>query len=531
LHLDGDFALAIYDRPRREVFCARDRIGMRPFHYYATDWGFCFASDPEAIVALSYVPRRLNEARIADAIVGALEGYDLTSTFWMNVFRLAPAHTLAFNSGRPRIDRYWAFAARPVLKLKSDAEYEDGFRGIMKEAVRRRLRGVKTTGSMLSGGVDSSTVTAFARRVREEAGTGPHPTFSAIGPDPTTCGETLAIHQSTKMGGLDPHFIDYTALGDFEDELFTLTLNPPTLFDCHMTLIRSVYLLAHRAGMRSILDGVGGDNVLSDGGLVPYLIRRGRLLSAYQESREIMGRPRPENGRALFLRSLRMALAPDIVRNVRLKSALQRIDGAERAHDSFINPEFAQRVKLPERFRQHFLQERQPFRPGSPAYRASFFLSSIIVVARERYEREASRLSIEPRDPFLDLDVISYCTALPPDTVTRNSWKKAILRRAMKDEIPASVLWKDRRTQLGPQFTETVIAAARPLRTLITENELATVSCFVDTDRIRTRLEAARTNASLSQFELHQLFKILHLSQQFGSYGRQVTGEDGASEL
>lgn len=529
-HIDGDFALAIYDRRQREVVCARDRIGMRPFYHHTAEWGFCFASDPEALTALSFVPRRFNEARLADAIVGVLEGYDLTTSFWLNVYRLPPAHRLEFTTGSPRINRYWEFEARPVLKFKSDAEYEEGFRCVMKEAVRRRLRGVNTTGSMLSGGVDSSTVTAFARRLREEAGTGPHPTFSAVGPDPTTCGETRAIHDSAKMGGLAPHFIDYTALGDFKDELVKLTLNPPTLFDCHMTLIRSVYLLAHRAGMRAILDGVGGDNVLSDGGLMPYLIRRGRLLSAYKESREIMGRPRPDGGR-LFLRSLRMALAPDIVRNVRLKSTIQRMDGRERSADCFISPKFAQRIGLPERFQRHFLQERQPFRPGSPAYRASFFLSSIIVVARERYEREASRLHIEPRDPFLDRDVLSYCTALPPDQVTRNSWKKAILRRAMKDDIPASVLWKNRRTQLGPEFTETVIAAARSCGTLLKEYELAAVSCFVDTDRIRTRLQAAGTETILSQNELHRIFKILHLSQQVAANGQQVTGEDGASEL
>jgi asparagine synthetase B (glutamine-hydrolysing) len=366
---------------------------------------------------------------------------------------------------------------------------------------------------MLSGGVDSSTVTAFARRLREEAGTGPHPTFSAVGPDPTTCGETRAIHHSASMGGLDPHFVDYTALGDLQDELVALTLDPPTLFDCHMTLIRSVYLLAHRAGMRAVLDGVGGDNVLSDGGLVPYLIRRGRWIKAYRESRAIMGRPRTDGGRALFLRSLRMALAPDIARNVRLKTTLQRIHGAERAEECFISPEFAERIGLPERFRRHFLQERQPFRPGSPAYRASFFLSSIIVVARERYEREASRLQIEPRDPFLDQDVISYCTALPPDIVTRKSWKKAILRQGMKKEIPAAVLWKDRRTQLGPEFTEAVISSARSCSNLLTENELEMISGFVDIDRVRTALETANSAESSSQIELHQIFKLVHLSR------------------
>jgi asparagine synthase (glutamine-hydrolysing) len=512
-HIDGDFALAIYDRRSRELFCARDRIGMRPLYYHAAGWGLCFASDPDALIALSFVPRRLNEARIADALVGLLEGYDLTSSFWLHVCRLPPAHELILKSGSIRINRYWQFEAGPILRLKSDAEYEEGFRCVMKEAVRRRLRGVKTTGSMLSGGVDSSTVTAFAGRLREEAGTGPHTTFSAVGPDPATCGETRAIYESAKMRGLDPHFVDYTALGDLKDEMANLTLNPPTLFDCHMTLIRCVYLLAHRSGMRAVLDGVGGDNVLSDGGLVPYLIRRGRFLSAYRESRDIMGRRRPDGGRSLFLRSLRMALAPQIVRDVRLNSAIRRIDGKERRSDCFINPDFAERVALPDRFRRHFLQERRPFRPGSPANRAAYFLTSIMPVARERYEREASRLHIEPRDPFLDREVIAYCTSLPPDQVTRNSWPKSILRRAMKNDLPASVLWKDQRTQLGPEFTETVVAAAGTFDKLLTNDKLAAVSNFVDANRARMRVQAATTTGESDQVELHRLFKVLFLSQ------------------
>ena len=153
--IDGDFALALYDRRRKKVFCARDRIGMRPFYWhYSPKIGFCFASEPEALLALSGMPRRLNEARIADAIVDVLEGYDDTSSFYLDITRLPPAHQLAAAPGGVKVERYWSYRPPETLRLKSDFEYDEIFAWTLKESARRRLRGGNRTGAMLSGGLD-----------------------------------------------------------------------------------------------------------------------------------------------------------------------------------------------------------------------------------------------------------------------------------------------------------------------------------------------------------------------------------------
>ncbi len=179
-HVDGDFALAIYDRRKRDVFCTRDRIGMRPFHYHAADGGICFASDPEALIALSFVPRRLNEARIADAIVGGLEGYNAECTFYVGISRLPAAHSLIVTADALSVERYWTFAPLKKLKLRSDGDYENRVRTVLSEAVRRRLRGGGETGAMLSGGFDSTSVAALGRKIRAEEGHGQLATVSAL---------------------------------------------------------------------------------------------------------------------------------------------------------------------------------------------------------------------------------------------------------------------------------------------------------------------------------------------------------------
>lgn len=516
--IDGDFAFAVWDRSRRELFCARDRIGMRPFHYHASpSAGFVFASDAEAVLAVRAVPRRLNEARIADGIVTGLEGYDLVSTFWQEIARLPPAHCLTVTSTGVTTERYWTFEPPKVLKLGSDAAYERAYREVMTEAVRRRLRG-RATGSMLSGGVDSATISALARRIRAADGTGPHATFSAIGPDPATCRETWAIHQSAGMGGIDPHFVDHSALGDLTPELVDLTLCPPSLFEGHMALIRSVYLTAHRAGFRAVLDGAAGDSVLNNGAALVYFLRRGRILAGVRMARG------PEGVRGMgpvsvqLAQAMRRAITPDWFRRLRQPWTVRRANGADRIAESLIRADFAARVSLPDRFIAQERGRQRPFRPGSPAQRANGILRNNVTVARERYEREASRVGIEARDPNHDLSVLSFCVSLPVDQITRNGWQKSILRRAMGGDLPASVLWRPERTELGRYFTSAVMQAAGPSGSLFSDQDFEAIAPYIDVDRLRAELAVCESGDGLPPPRLKAIFLALFLARWLAAH-------------
>ena len=153
--LFGDFAFAIWDPRTEKLFLARDQIGMRPLYYHhAPGRFFAFASEPRAILVLPQTPYRINEVRIADFLVG-LEGIDKTSTFFEEVFRLPPAHTLTVTRSSIRLRRYWTLEVQdPSFALPSDEAYAEAFLEVFGEAVRCRLRAVDPPGSMLSGGMD-----------------------------------------------------------------------------------------------------------------------------------------------------------------------------------------------------------------------------------------------------------------------------------------------------------------------------------------------------------------------------------------
>jgi asparagine synthase (glutamine-hydrolysing) len=443
---------------------------------------FAFATEPRAILVLPQVPYRINEARIADYLVTELEGIDKTSTFFQEVYRLPPAHTMTITAEGTRRRRYWALEAGRELRLTSDDEYAEAFLEVFTNAVRCRLRAVGPVGSMLSGGIDSGSVVAVAGRLLAAEHRGPLLTFSAISPDGEAEPETRAIRTTSTIDGLDPTTVSYGELDQFLPELAELTWEVDEPFDGTMTLVRAVYLAARRRGVSMLLDGVGGDNVLTEGRRLARLLRAGRWRTAY---READGHNRYWQGafppRRELLGSARAAFVPDVVLR-RLRRQRQRRRIAHRVRSSPISEEFAERMAVGERLRLH---ERNavagPLSEGR-AERARSIEHPYLTVGRERYDRVAGAVGIEPRDPFLDLRVLSFCVSLPDGQMLTDGWPKSILRRATADLLPDEVRWRRGREHLGFAFTSALMDTLRDSMRRDLESNLAAVDRYVGLD-------------------------------------------------
>jgi asparagine synthase (glutamine-hydrolysing) len=102
--IDGDFALVIWDARRQEVFCARDRVGNKPFTWHWTGKTFYFASEQQAILRQAAVPQVLNENMVAEYL--AAQWFSNTETLWQGVVRLEAAHTMVVTPSGPALSRY-----------------------------------------------------------------------------------------------------------------------------------------------------------------------------------------------------------------------------------------------------------------------------------------------------------------------------------------------------------------------------------------------------------------------------------------
>ena len=203
-HLLGDFAFAIWDERRKALFCARDHMGLKTLCYYLSADTFVFASDIKGLWGIPEVPKQVNEREIAAYLANIFP--DKSATFFNHIFRLPPAHTMSIRDGGFQLRSYWEPNPSPDVKPSSDAEYAEQFKVIFIEAVRCRLRSVYPIGSMLSGGLDSSSVTCIARNLLQDSGKAPLPTFSAIMPELAAVGRERVHQRSSRYWRPRPTF-------------------------------------------------------------------------------------------------------------------------------------------------------------------------------------------------------------------------------------------------------------------------------------------------------------------------------------
>lgn len=452
----GDFAFAIWDSRVGEIFCARDHMGMRQLIYHHHPGLFAFATETEALLSCPDVPKRINDGRIAD-FLDNLEGLDFTSTFFEEVFRLPPAHCLTVSDQGLSLRRYWELRPGPQLKLGSNEQYAQAFLEVFTEAVRCRLRSAGPVGAMLSGGMDSSSVVAIASRLLASREAGPLKTFSAVGPDPDTCIETRSIEAALTIAGLDPVKVDYSDLEDSLDELIRLTRDVSEPFD-QMTLIRAVYLAGHRAGVKIMLDGVSGDVALTASNRVANHLRHLNFRAAWREARDeqrFIGIP--GYAARTMVEAAWTLLIPSGIRKLRhhiLWLAKTHLAGRPRLMSTHLAHKVNRYARW-RKFRSHISYRRLP----EAEQRAQAIRHPHLTVGRERYDRVASKLAIEPRDPFLDIRLLQFCLSLPASALQNEGWPKVLLRRSMKGMLPNQVLWRRERKHLGWEFKQSLFAS------------------------------------------------------------------------
>lgn len=450
LRLLGDFAFAIWDPKRQQAFCARDHMGMRQLVYFhKAGETFVFASQPSVVALHQSVPRVINEERVIDYLED-IEPADLTSTFFQNVYRLPPAHRLVVSPETFKVTQYWWPEQVQQLDLKSDDEYAEAFLSVLREAITSRLRSTGKLGAMLSGGIDSGSVCAIASQLLSRNGAGPLLTVSAVGPDPKGCSETHSAIAMSKLPGIEPRFVDHSRLAHLRDDLMFLNRTAEEPFD-HMALIQAIYLTAKSEGVNVMLDGVGADNILASEKVVRKYVREGSIGAAIREAR---GWQRFSQGANPAWKNLLWSFgqvhAPEWVKNAR-RQLFAPYEARRRASASLLTREYAEANGRERRIQAY--DDLTYNSAGILSERAFNISHPHLVVGRERYERVAAQLGIEPRDPYCDLRLRKFALSLPAEQLHRNGWPKFILRHSMQGTLPEHIIWKTGRAHLGLDFT------------------------------------------------------------------------------
>lgn len=440
----GDFAFSIWDGRNHRLFCARDHMGVKPFYYHRSRRLFAFASEIKALLCLEDVPRRLNEARIAQYLADDLQDKEIT--FYGDIFRLAPASAMIVEPGHSANRSYWALDPRRETRMGSDDEYADAFRDIFTEAVRCRLRSAFPAGSMLSGGLDSSSIVCVARELLSQENSRPLHTFSLVCYDVPDSDERPYISAVISGGGLEPHLIR----GDLRSPLAGLDRvlwhqDEPYPFP---NLIPFDVLLeaVQQHGVRVILDGEGGDQAIGEGGgYFTELTRAHRFMTL---AREFI--PLYRNNKHLGWPLLRHHIIGPFLPGPALRAwrALTRRSRHASLPRALVSPAFAERIGLPGPPRQLRRPDRIRLKTERVLHHTSL-TGGLIPLRFEVLDKAWAASGCSPRYPFYDRRLLEYCLSLPSDQSIGQGYSRLILRRALTGILPDEIRYRATKGDLG----------------------------------------------------------------------------------
>jgi asparagine synthase (glutamine-hydrolysing) len=520
----GDFAFAIWDARKQSLFCCRDHFGIKPFYYYAGEGLFAFASEMKALARLPQVPRRINEQMLAEHLSGAYSSQQ--TTYYQDIFRLPPGHSLRVGRGPVQATRYYSLDPHREIRLGSDQEYAEAFREIFSDAVSCRLRSAFPVGSTLSGGLDSSSITVMASRLMGQAGNSRLRTFSAIFPEVSACDEREFINPVLAENELEPHYVEGDRIGPLSDWQRLLWHQDKPVFAPSLFLGWGLYRAAKEQGVRVLLEGFDGDSVVSHGyHYLQELAHRRRWLALTVETVALARKTGDSWGKPLLSYLQYFGLNP-LLKDSRLLRGGRRIwqtarggvagqaqtPAPEPEWSSFLNPDFIRRMGLTEHMKNW--RKRQPAAARSEReghYR--ILTQDNMPLAMEIIDAAAAAFSIEVRYPFWDRRLVEFCLALPPEQKLHRGFSRMVMRRAMHGLLPKKVQRRPGKTDFWPAFRHGLLAFERPQLDQVVEHCLENLTAYFNVAALRQfyqRLQAGE--ATISSKDLLAFWRVISLA-------------------
>lgn len=503
-HLLGDFAFAIWDGRKRLLFCVRDHFGVKPFFYSANATGFAFASEMKALFALPEVTDRLDDDRIADYLVGLA---DSQSTVYRDILRVPARHSLTVTATGQRLREYW----QPVASAAPSGDAAEQLRDIFAAAIRCRRRSARPVGALLSGGLDSSSIACVASDQHAKEHGGKLTTLSLVFDRTPALSERRFIEAVLARGGFDPVFDDLGDHAPFADFDVVLGEQEGPFLAPGVAFTRRLYRMAAERGLGIVLDGHGGDEVVSHGqGRLYELARAGHWLGLW---REVGGLARATGYPHWPTYAAYLERYAAGGRLGRLGRRLWRSPPPARpAWSRFVSPKLVARSNLADRFRE---QSRKEVAASSDerSWQAWIVFSNRRPQSFEVLDKLTAAAGVEGRYPFWDKRLLEFCLSLPSKEKLDGGWSRLILRRAMEGVLPPAVQWRTDKLNFGPHIIRGMLAHHRTLIDRILGDDAAAVGEYVDLPAIRDAYRRiAEKQEAADGFDVQAVWKTVVLA-------------------
>lgn len=442
-HLRGMFSFAIWDETKNQLFCARDRFGIKPFYYAVINRTLYFAS--EAKTLLPFLPEIKTD-------VGALKDYLAFQlcldgkTLFGGVNELSPGHRLVVKNGNIEVEQYWEV----YYKLDFDHTrkyFTEKLRALIEDSVKIHIRSDVPVGAYLSGGIDSSAVASLASKFQDEVEFKAFTGKFSLG---DMYDETKYARALAQMCGMTLHEIDITSK-DFAETLNKViyyldypVAGPGSFPQFHVSKFASQY-------RKVVLGGQGADEIF--GGYVRYLI-------AYFEQC-IKGAIEGTLNNGNFIVTYE-SIIPNLIALHNYKPLIKEFwskgvfDDLDRRYYRLIN----RASTLQNEINWDELGDYSPYETFSKIFNGAnvgkesyfdkmthFDFKTLLPALLQVEDRMSMAHGLESRVPFLDHPIVEFAATMPSDIKFKDGTLKKILVDAVRHDLPDVIV--NRKDKMG----------------------------------------------------------------------------------
>jgi asparagine synthase (glutamine-hydrolysing) len=440
-YLRGMFAFAIWDRRRRHLFIARDRLGIKPLYYHFDGQTLLFGSEIKTILAFPGVRAEFNRATLAEYL--AFGYIPEPETMYAGINKLLPGHAMEIGEGgSPRISSYWDLQVKADSPARPRSYYVERYRELLESCVSSHLMSDVPLGVFLSGGLDSSAVAALTTKIRKE----PIETF-AVGYGEEKFSELPFARQVARHIGSKHHEVRLSR-DEFFDALPRLIWHEdePIVWPSSVSLYFVARLARERVTV--VLTGEGSDETLAGYTRYAWTLLNAKMDRVYR----MLG---PKSVRDLVRKGIQAGpLSASLYR--KLEHTFLVRDGA--SWPSFYFDNFYSAFSAAEQAELLTDDARQR---GGDAYAGSMQhwnassgdllhrllytdIKTYLVELLMKQDQMSMAASIESRVPFLDHELVEFTASIPAQYDTKGLAGKFILKSAVEDVLPRDIVYRQK---------------------------------------------------------------------------------------
>lgn len=508
---NGQFAFCIWDKRKKELFLARDRVGIRPLYYWSKNGAFAFCSEIKGLFSLDQIERKLHPESMSQ--IFTFWTTSTPNTPFTNIFELQPGHYMKVNEGEIRIEKFWDlnFPEQKEIRNVPISDSVEELNELLFDAVKIRLIADVPVGAYLSGGLDSSVTTSFIKQIYPDVLN----TFSIGFQDKDYDESNFQIEAANFFK------TNHTAFTCTSEEIAENLAE--TIWHTEFPILRTspipMFLLSKKVrenNIKVVITGEGADEFLAG----YNIFKEAKIRRFWAKEPSSVVRPRLLTKLYPYLPLLKNS--PDLALKMFFGYKLTETDDPLYSHllrwqntsriKSFFSEDFASTIKEYNPLDEIYQSLPKSFEKWSDLAKSQYLEASIFMsgyLLSSQGDRMAMGNSVEGRYPFLDYRVIEFCAKLPDNQKLNSLNEKFILKKLSLGKIPPSISTRPKQPYrapiasiLGNENSTTYI------NDMLSEDTLKSYGIFNPT-KVGTLINNARLQQSVSEIDQMAIAGIL----------------------